>query len=109
ARSIVDNFRLKFSAAYGSDQGVPRARAGWVRWRMAPTPTPPAGWYVDLDDPGRLRWWDGRHWSDHVALGGQVLPQPVPIGTAAGASRRPAWLPDPVDASRLRWWDGAAW
>lgn len=28
---------------------------------------PPAGWYTDPADGGRVRWWDGRGWTDHVA------------------------------------------
>jgi hypothetical protein len=29
--------------------------------------TPPAQWFIDLTDPSRLRWWDGRAWTDHCA------------------------------------------
>lgn len=77
---------------------------------MAPSPGPPAAWYADPTDPGRLRWWDGRHWTEHVALGGLVLPEPAPVGAAADRpSGEPAWHPDPTDPRRLRWWDGTAW
>lgn len=26
-----------------------------------------AGWYVDPDDPGLTRWWDGSGWTEHTA------------------------------------------
>lgn len=31
----------------------------------APPPQPPAGWYP-ADQPGLERWWDGRHWTEHL-------------------------------------------
>lgn len=30
-------------------------------------PQPPADWYADPTVPGRLRYWDGRAWSEHIA------------------------------------------
>lgn len=42
---------------------------------------PAAGWYRDPDDPGRLRWWDGGHWTPYTA----PLPAPQP---RAGSRRR---------------------
>ena len=29
--------------------------------------TPPAQWFIDPTNPSRLRWWDGRAWTDHCA------------------------------------------
>ncbi|MCD7101384.1 DUF2510 domain-containing protein [Pseudoclavibacter sp. 13-3] len=29
--------------------------------------TPPANWYPDPSQTGRLRWWDGTQWTDHTA------------------------------------------
>jgi len=31
------------------------------------TPSTPAGWYADPAGSGRLRWWDGTRWTDHLA------------------------------------------
>jgi hypothetical protein len=31
----------------------------------ATTPPVPAGWYTDPAGGSRLRWWDGRQWTDH--------------------------------------------
>ena len=28
---------------------------------------PDPGWYLDPDDPQRLRWWTGQRWSEHRA------------------------------------------
>ena len=43
----------------------------------------PAGWYGDLDDPERRRWWDGVEWTDYYA---PVVPKHLtlvgPIGPA---------------------------
>jgi hypothetical protein len=36
----------------------------------------PAGWEADPSLPGRLRYWDGRAWSDHVALDGETYQEP---------------------------------
>lgn len=41
----------------------------------------PAGWYHDPQDPGHMRYWDGRQWTDHRA---PKLKQEVP--TPQGAS-----------------------
>jgi uncharacterized protein len=76
---------------------------------MALPPGPPAGWFPDPTEPGRLRWWDGARWTDHVALGGLVLPRSVPVGAPDDPGSGPAWHPDPVAPKRQRWWDGSAW
>ena len=70
---------------------------------------PPAGWFPDPTEPARLRWWDGARWSDHVALGGVVLPRSLPVGAPDDPGAAPAWHPDPVAPARLRWWDGTTW
>jgi hypothetical protein len=70
-----------------------------------------AGWYADPTRAGRLRYWDGAAWSEHVSEGGgtrvEVIagdpPAPpaappgpaVPAGTAAAAARGGPALPYP--------------
>lgn len=53
--------------------------------------TPAEGWYPDPSADGRLRYWDGRAWTDHVrwAPGGQTPPEPG-AGAPAGGRRDPA-------------------
>jgi len=55
---------------------------------------PPAGWYADPAGPGRLRWWDGRQWSEQVAVPNVAVPN-VAVHTpwadpAVGRSERPS-------------------
>lgn len=43
-----------------------------TRWgkrkASAAQPTPPsAGWFADPVNPSRMRWWDGRGWTEHYA------------------------------------------
>jgi Protein of unknown function (DUF2510) len=39
---------------------------------------PPAGWYPDPEDGGRLRYFNGSTWTDHRAWAGQHSQQPPP-------------------------------
>ena len=36
-------------------------------------PMAPAGWYADN---GKLRWWDGARWTEHIAPAGPAAPPP---------------------------------
>lgn len=46
------------------------------------TPTAPAGWYPDPEQPGRQRWWDGQGW-------GPVAPMPTSYASAPSARTTP--------------------
>jgi hypothetical protein len=82
--------------------------------------SPAAGWYADPGVPGRLRWWDGSRWTEHVTPDpnlGEREGSPgdaTSEGASPGAVSRPAagsgWYADPSGvAGQLRWWDGARW
>jgi len=51
----------------------------------------PANWYVDSQNPGLLRYWDGQRWTEHTA------PNPAAVGTApqAGQPSSPRDVPEP--------------
>lgn len=44
---------------------------------------PVAGWYADPRDAGRLRYWDGTAWTEHVAPSAASAPAPAPSTTPA--------------------------
>ncbi len=41
---------------------------------------PPEGWYPNPDNTEQQRWWDGRAWTEHVAVGAPITPgyEPLP-------------------------------
>lgn len=46
------------------------------------TPSIPAGWYADPENPARGRYWDGTAWTQHFHAPGQAAPAPrAPEGT----------------------------
>jgi hypothetical protein len=50
------------------------------------TEAPRPGWYPDpADVPDRYRWWDGRTWTDHLALTPNA---PAPAAETAGSRKR---------------------
>jgi Protein of unknown function (DUF2510) len=51
-----------------------------------------AGWYQDPEMPGRLRWWDGGQWTDH-------LTSSPPVPAMAGAPFQAAQARLPVQAA----------
>ena len=57
----------------------------------------PAGWYPQPD--GQLRYWDGQHWTDHLAPGSA---QPLPAGAARAPSGSPTRLASSAPASGRR-------
>ncbi|MCC2321249.1 DUF4041 domain-containing protein [Cellulomonas xiejunii] len=59
--------------------------------------TPPANWYPDPHVPGQVRYWDGAHWTEHVAQAqppAAVYPQanepqpPAPQQTQSAGGRK---------------------
>jgi len=57
-----------------------------------------ACWAPDPWDASQMRYWDGRHWTTHTAVGhGEA----VPIW--------PGWYAEGDDPRRQRFWSGTAW
>ena len=53
--------RMAWRAAYATQHAAHRAA-------VATQPgLPPPGWHADPWGQARLRWWDGRAWTGHVA------------------------------------------
>lgn len=68
-------------------------------------PIPTAGWFPDPEAPTeRVRYWDGREWSQHHA----------PSAAVANAMAKPlvdaGWYADPqAPNTQVRYWDGGRW
>src|SRR5947199_5772041 len=62
----------------------------------ATRPSTGAGWYPDPTTPGRIRYWDGKAWTEN-SLEAPPAQNPTWLGTAAGSGTksRPWWR---------RWW-----
>jgi len=61
-----------------------------------------AGWYGDPTLRGRLRYWDGSGWTEHVSDGGGTASDPIaglPPAPPAAAPPAPAALADPASAT----------
>lgn len=54
--------------------------------------TAQAGWYIDPQDQGSLRWWDGAQWTHHTQLVPPPPPPPAPVAEPPAASPTMATL-----------------
>ncbi|MDI6097081.1 DUF2510 domain-containing protein [Actinoplanes sp. NEAU-A12] len=68
--------------------------------------TQPAGWYADPSGLPAQRWWDGRHWTDHIQPGGTPMPPPngyfPPIPPSGPAAPGPHTVaPDNPETTQL--------
>jgi hypothetical protein len=59
------------------------------------TNLPPAAWYTDPHDPGQLRYWDGREWTEHRAPVQGPAPDP-----AAASIAQPEALTHPAPSTK---------
>jgi hypothetical protein len=88
----------------------------WGKKKKTP---PPAQWFIDPTNPSRLRWWNGRTWTDHyapISPNGPVSGMPgspaqrvsaqvvnVPVATPPATTTRAVSAPmdeDPSDVLR---------
>ena len=60
-------------------------------------PAHPAGWYQDPSNPGGLRFWSGREWTEHVAPAPAAAPAPAPAAM-------PAPMPPPASVQANETW-----
>ena len=69
---------------------------------MAEDEAPVPGWYTDPRDQSRLRWWNGRAWTEQTAVapgGGAFSPPVVPVAQAGSAPAHGATPPVAVPAA----------
>jgi hypothetical protein len=56
------------------------------------TPTAPAGWYTDPQNPAQGRYWDGHAWTELRHTPGQPYPAPPPLKAPAGTDWNTIWI-----------------
>jgi hypothetical protein len=76
----------------------PRAAAPGGADPRSTVTTPAPGWYPDPAQPGATRWWDGRTWTEHVAVAAPPAPQAQPWGGEQWAGQ--PWAPAQPAAPR---------
>lgn len=47
-----------------------------------PNDAPAAAWYPDPQMPGRVRWWDGTNWTEHVSVPANQTASAQPVESA---------------------------
>lgn len=88
------------AAGWGTAATVQAVQAN--KAKKQPT-LPPAGWYVDPNDLGLMRWWDGQQYTAITTQNGQQR-------RYAPAALPPAgWYRDKDQPTMLQWWDGQDW
>ncbi|MDP9219583.1 MAG: RDD family protein, partial [Actinomycetota bacterium] len=67
-----------------------------------PPALPPEGWYPNPENTEQQRWWDGKQWTEHVAVGAPMAPgyqqqpyQPTQQPYQAGTPAQPGYQPYP--------------
>lgn len=71
------------------------------------------GWYPDPSRRSEWRYWDGQHWTAHVAMGGTTASDEAgdwpPPGQPVRSRAEAGWYRDPAGRYEWRYWEGSEW